>query len=381
MKKMAKESKQDLCNMQNDMLQAGKKDSKRCGKFARMFSSAAVLLALSSCGDSDAYLVGEDVGSADVKVARDGGSYWYDSGNGRADSGTALDDGGMVSKECEHSTYHVLNVGGKVKSVTEGSSVLIGGKFYVANRAQDGSIVLHSSTEYYVVKDTAVVNGVEVSYLGSGTTLNNTAFLQVEYHDNGAEAKDMILSIGESAKYWVDKSHYVNVALKGAYKAAKKTNGEVQTLEFADVEVELFVQAKEGDGTFISAKKGRYIVYADGAKDIVVDDATGLKVSLDLLGIGTENAVANLSVNGKSVGLKKGGREYTAKINGMPVAVGVISVFCSEENSSAVLLISTPTRSIVHVMKEGERASVEVDDSGQRLSIELLGCEPACKEE
>ncbi|MEM4331784.1 MAG: hypothetical protein QW500_00720 [Candidatus Micrarchaeia archaeon] len=330
-------------------------------KFARV---ASALLLLGGCGYSEStFFTAQQVDKRDVLP----------------DGGTVQRDGDTDVTKCDYSAYTVLKIGENTLVVMEGASVDIGGKKYAVNKAQDGSVVLHSEEEFYVVRDKETINGVDVSYLGSGTTLTNAALLQVEYYLNGNVAtKNMSLSVNERMKYDIDSKHYVEVKLRDAVSAEK----EGRKVEYVNVDVELFVRSSNGDSTFISAKKGTYTVGAEEVRNVVLDEETGLAVNIDLLSVGTENAIAKLGINGKEVVLGQGEGPYKVKIGNTQVEVAVLEVYHSSDGiSEAALLISSPTKSVVNRMRSGEKVNLEVDDSGQRLHIEMLGSEPVCNAE
>ncbi len=360
----------DNTNKQNQaphQVPAVLKAKKKPQMFARLFASS---LLLAGCGDTATSLATSESDGSSVQM--DGGMFSHNDGGAiQKDGGSAQKDGGTAVK-CTHKNYFVLKVGETEKVVNDGATVMVNGKKYTVNDAQDGSIVLHNGSDYNVVKDKATVNGVQVAYLGSGTTLVDAALLQVEYYNGEVDSKSLALGVGKSGQYHVDDRHYVTLTLKSAVKTDK--------VEYAVVEAEVFVQSEKDGETFVSVKTERYTVDLNGATQIVVDENTNLVVNLDLLGSGTLNASANISVNGRQLSLKAGDKPYETVVGEDEVTVGVLSAFYSEDVSRATLVINTPTQAVVIPQLPGEKSNLEVNDSGMLLHVEFLGCEPVCDE-
>jgi len=342
---------------------------KRAGSFRRFFVPAALAAALAV----SPVLIGCGEDKADVRGTRGNDAGQQQDGDLEDDAATTdtekedtQDTDTEHADACEFARYAVLNIDGERKVVEYGSTVTLNGVDYILREADSSPVLEGPDGALYILDAEKEIGGSKVDCLGSGTREVDTSLIQVEIYRGEASAHNLLLKNGEVGMLDLGGQYHVKITVNDVVKAG--------TVEYTSATVDVFAESSSGGDTLIVSKSVSLEADVNGIADIVVDDATSFNIGIDLLGNGTSNAKAMLSVNGSTLSMEASGEQEfeSAKI-------GVASIFHSEQYPTATVKIDVGSNILLRTLMKDEVVRIDVGD-GEMLRVELEGTESLCSE-
>ncbi len=324
----------------------GKPKQSKANKFKNMLLIASSAAALASA-------VPGCTGYTDVGKGKDVGS----------------DSESKDKQKCEFGSYAVLSIDGEKNKVMFGDSVEINGKQYELVKIGNGILLQadNPGDSVFFAGDSVEVNGVQVLLLGEGTTEINSAAVQVEYYSGSASQQTEVIGKGSSLRMDVDDKHYIIVSVNDVVRTSK--------VEYALLSADVYVESKNESGKFIVVKSEEIEAVVDNTSVLVVDEATSLKVGIDLLGTGSSYAKAVLNINGSDTVLGSGDIYGD---NDLGVSVKVLSVLRADGMEYAKISLTANGIATEQTIASGQVIRMDVGE-GRMFRLELSGTESTCE--